>query len=72
MVTLCKICNFKNDCNKECKHVHHCKLNVVRGMNDEEILRVKRMNSCGRRQYFGAVLHDNDIRGVLGVSFVCI
>ena len=41
----CKICKFKNDCNKECKHVHHCKLNVIKGMNGEEILRVKRMSS---------------------------
>ena len=41
----CKICKFKNDCNQECKHVHHCKLNVIKGMNGEEILRVKRMSS---------------------------
>ena len=41
----CKICNFSNDCKTECKHHKFCKIYVI---EDEEVLRVKRMNVNAR------------------------
>ena len=40
----CKICNFENNCNRECKHMRPCKFFVIKGNEGEEILKVKRMN----------------------------
>ena len=40
----CKICNFENNCNRECKHMRPCKLFVIKGNEGEGILKVKRMN----------------------------
>ena len=44
----CKICNFENDCKMECKHHKNCKIYVIEGEKDEEVLRVKRMNVNAR------------------------
>ena len=44
----CKLCNFKNDCKLECKHHKNCKIYVIEGEKEEEVLRVKRMNVNAR------------------------
>ena len=38
----CEICKRKNLNQHECKHQNRCKLDVIK--NDEDVLRVKRMN----------------------------
>ena len=44
----CKICNFEQNCNMECKHMKHCKLFVIKGEEGKEILRMKK-NECERK-----------------------
>ena len=57
----CKICNFENPCNSECKHHKFCKLYVIRNDEGNEIVRVKRMNVNARlavRSTEGAAGYD--------------
>ena len=57
----CKICNFENPCNTECKHHKFCKLFVIRNDEGDEIVRVKRMNVNARvpmRSTEGAAGYD--------------